>query len=90
MRTLHVIAFVVLASFLGSCRSMYYSTMEQFGVHKRDILVDRDGRAGVEFGISGVPESYLIGPDGTILGKFGGPLMPDTAETLLESGRPAR
>ncbi len=55
-----------------------------------DVLVDRDGRAGVEFGISGVPESYLIGPDGKILGKFGGPLMPDTAETLLESGRPAR
>ncbi len=41
MRTLHVVAFLVLASFLGSCRSMYYSTMEQFGVHKRDILVDR-------------------------------------------------
>jgi hypothetical protein len=23
------------------CRSLYYKTMEQFGVHKRDILVDR-------------------------------------------------
>jgi hypothetical protein len=31
----------------GSCRSAYYATMEQFGVHKRDILVDRveEGRA---------------------------------------------
>lgn len=31
---------------LGSCASTYYATMEQFGVHKRDILVDRvkDGR----------------------------------------------
>ncbi len=26
---------------LGSCRGTYYSTMEKFGVHKRDILVDR-------------------------------------------------
>ena len=26
---------------LPSCQSAYYSTMEQFGVHKRDILVDR-------------------------------------------------
>lgn len=27
--------------FLSGCASTYYSTMEQFGVHKRDILVDR-------------------------------------------------
>jgi hypothetical protein len=28
------------------CKSTYYATMEQFGVHKREILVDRvrDGR----------------------------------------------
>jgi chromosome segregation ATPase len=26
---------------LGACRSAYYSTLEKFGVHKRDILVDR-------------------------------------------------
>jgi ElaB/YqjD/DUF883 family membrane-anchored ribosome-binding protein len=26
---------------LSSCQSAYYNTMEQFGVHKRDILVDR-------------------------------------------------
>ena len=29
------------AGLLGACRSAYYSTMENFGVHKRDILVDR-------------------------------------------------
>jgi ElaB/YqjD/DUF883 family membrane-anchored ribosome-binding protein len=26
---------------LSSCQNAYYNTMEQFGVHKRDILVDR-------------------------------------------------
>lgn len=26
---------------LGGCQSAYYGTMEKFGVHKRDILVDR-------------------------------------------------
>ncbi|WP_252737785.1 DUF2959 domain-containing protein [Marinobacter salexigens] len=30
---------------LGGCSSMYYSTMEKFGVEKRDILVDRVGDA---------------------------------------------
>jgi len=36
----------LVACFLIACESTYYSTMEQFGVHKRDILVDRvqDGR----------------------------------------------
>ena len=26
---------------LGACSTVYYETMEQFGIHKRDILVDR-------------------------------------------------
>ena len=26
---------------IGGCQTAYYSTMEKFGVHKRDILVDR-------------------------------------------------
>ena len=39
--------FVLAAvPFATSCQSTYYATMEKFGVHKRDILVDRvqDGR----------------------------------------------
>lgn len=39
---------IIRSVFLGlavlmfsSCQSAYYNTMEQFGVHKRDILVDR-------------------------------------------------
>lgn len=46
-------------------------------------LVDRDGRAGVEFGVTGVPETYLVGPDGTILAKHTGPLTPESARALL-------
>lgn len=51
------------------------------------VLVDRDGRAGVEFGISGVPETFLVGADGVILAKHTGPLTPQTAEALLEKAR---
>lgn len=32
---------VVLVLMLSACSSMYYNAMESFGVHKRDILVDR-------------------------------------------------
>lgn len=46
-------------------------------------LIDRDGRAGLEFGVTGVPETYLVGADGVILGKHTGPLTPDAAEDLL-------
>lgn len=50
-------------------------------------LVDRDGRAGVEFGVTGVPETYLVGPDGVIIAKHTGPLTPESAEALVEKAR---
>jgi len=50
-------------------------------------LVDRDGRAGLEFGVTGVPETYLIGADGTILAKHTGELTPETAKALLAKAR---
>ncbi|MFN3521011.1 MAG: DsbE family thiol:disulfide interchange protein [Phenylobacterium sp.] len=50
-------------------------------------LVDRDGRAGVEFGVTGVPETYLVGSDGVIIAKHTGPLTPESAEALLEKAR---
>ena len=52
-----------------------------------ETLVDGDGHAGVEFGISGVPETFLVGPDGRILAKHTGPLTPEAAEALMEQAR---
>jgi cytochrome c biogenesis protein CcmG/thiol:disulfide interchange protein DsbE len=45
-------------------------------------LVDRDGRAGIEFGVTGVPETYLVGRDGTVLAKHTGPLGEADAQAL--------
>ncbi|ADG12595.1 DsbE family thiol:disulfide interchange protein [Caulobacter segnis] len=50
-------------------------------------LVDRDGRAGLEFGVTGVPETYLVGSDGVIIAKHTGPLTPDAAEDLLKKAK---
>jgi cytochrome c biogenesis protein CcmG, thiol:disulfide interchange protein DsbE len=58
--------------------------LERLGNPFSAVLVDRAGRAGVEFGISGVPESFLIGADGKVLAKFTGPMTPADAEALLE------
>jgi cytochrome c biogenesis protein CcmG/thiol:disulfide interchange protein DsbE len=50
-------------------------------------LVDRDGRAGVEFGVTGVPETYVIGRDGRVLAKHTGPLTDAEAEKLAKLAR---
>jgi cytochrome c biogenesis protein CcmG/thiol:disulfide interchange protein DsbE len=50
-------------------------------------LVDRDGRAGVEFGVTGVPETYVIGADGKVLAKHTGPLTEADAERLSKLAR---
>jgi cytochrome c biogenesis protein CcmG/thiol:disulfide interchange protein DsbE len=49
------------------------------------ILVDLDGRAGIDFGVYGVPETFLIGADGRVLHKHVGPL---TAEAFERDFRP--
>ncbi len=53
----------------------------------RERLVDRDGRAGLEFGVTGVPETYLISSDGAILAKHSGPLTIEDARALLAKAR---
>jgi cytochrome c biogenesis protein CcmG/thiol:disulfide interchange protein DsbE len=50
-------------------------------------LVDRDGRAGVEFGVTGVPETFLVGRDGVILDKHTGPLAAADVEDLAKRAR---
>ncbi|WP_248308672.1 DsbE family thiol:disulfide interchange protein [Bosea sp. 124] len=47
------------------------------------VGVDRSGRAAIEWGVYGVPETFLIAPDGRILEKHVGPLDAATAGKLL-------
>ena len=53
------------------------------------VLVDRDGRAGIDWGVSGVPETFAVGPDGRVLAKHSGPLEPADAERLAEAAERA-
>jgi cytochrome c biogenesis protein CcmG/thiol:disulfide interchange protein DsbE len=50
-------------------------------------LLDRDGRAGLEFGVTGVPESYLIEASGVITAKFTGELTPDEERRIIAATR---
>lgn len=47
-------------------------------------VVDRDGAAGVEFGVTGVPETYVVSRDGQILAKHTGPLSDADAARLVQ------
>jgi cytochrome c biogenesis protein CcmG/thiol:disulfide interchange protein DsbE len=37
---------------------------------------DRDGRVGIDFGVYGVPETFVIDRQGIIRHKYTGPLTP--------------
>jgi cytochrome c biogenesis protein CcmG/thiol:disulfide interchange protein DsbE len=41
---------------------------------------DEAGRSTIDWGVYGVPETFLVGPDGTILWKQTGPLTPQRVE----------
>lgn len=41
-------------------------------------LSDPDGKMGLDLGISGVPETYVVSPDGTITYKVANPILPET------------
>lgn len=50
-------------------------------------LVDRSGDAGIEFGVTGVPETYLVGRDGVVLDKRTGPLQAADVKDLAQRAR---
>jgi cytochrome c biogenesis protein CcmG/thiol:disulfide interchange protein DsbE len=48
------------------------------------VGVDERGRAAIDWGVYGVPETFLVGPDGIIRHKFIGPLSEEAVkETLM-------
>lgn len=50
-------------------------------------VADGAGRAGIEFGVTGVPESYLVARDGRIVAKHSGPLDPNAVDQLARQLR---
>jgi len=56
-------------------------------------LFDPNSRMAVDYGCTGVPETYFIDANGTIVGKYTGPIDPQTLAQnikLLSSIKPAK
>lgn len=58
--------------------------LDQLGDPYRAIGVDESGRTAIDFGVYGVPETYVIDKEGRIRKRFVGPLtQADVARELL-------
>lgn len=47
------------------------------------VVLDPDGRIALQYGVSGVPESYLIAPDGTVVAKLVGGVTATGLDQIL-------
>ena len=48
------------------------------------IGLDPDNRAGIDWGVYGVPETFVVRGDGVIAYKFVGPMDADAVEKTLK------
>jgi cytochrome c biogenesis protein CcmG/thiol:disulfide interchange protein DsbE len=46
--------------------------------------VDQNGRAAIEWGVYGVPETFVVGRDARIAYKLVGPITPDNLDAVLK------
>jgi cytochrome c biogenesis protein CcmG/thiol:disulfide interchange protein DsbE len=58
--------------------------LDELGDPFARIGVDRDGRVGIEWGVYGVPETYVVDRQGHVAYRHVGPLAPrDVDGTIL-------
>jgi cytochrome c biogenesis protein CcmG/thiol:disulfide interchange protein DsbE len=48
------------------------------------VGVDANGRAAIEWGVYGVPETFIVGREGTIVYKLVGPVTADNINAVLK------
>ena len=56
--------------------------LARYGNPYQTVFVDRSGRVGIDFGVTGVPETYVVSADGRILHKEAQPLTLGDAAAL--------
>lgn len=48
------------------------------------IIVDINGQIAIEYGVKGIPEKFFIGPSGTLLKRYNGPMDATTLRSILD------
>ncbi|QRM35231.1 DsbE family thiol:disulfide interchange protein [Microvirga sp. VF16] len=54
------------------------------------VGVDQDGRTAINWGVYGVPETFVVGSDGVIRYRHVGPILPEQAEEFRQKVRAVR
>ncbi|CAA9209903.1 MAG: Cytochrome c-type biogenesis protein CcmG/DsbE, thiol:disulfide oxidoreductase [uncultured Acidimicrobiales bacterium] len=54
------------------------------------VITDPNGKVALDFGVRGVPESFLIDPDGVVLARITGSVDLNGLEALVEQARVMR
>ncbi|MEH2563270.1 DsbE family thiol:disulfide interchange protein [Bradyrhizobium sp. AZCC 2289] len=57
--------------------------LSRYGNSFASIGVDANGRAAIEWGVYGVPETFIVGRNGKIAYKLVGPITPDNIGSAL-------
>jgi cytochrome c biogenesis protein CcmG/thiol:disulfide interchange protein DsbE len=52
--------------------------LRQLGNPYESVAIDRNGRAAIDWGVYGAPETFLVSPQGVVVYKHVGALTPDT------------
>ncbi|WP_371171451.1 DsbE family thiol:disulfide interchange protein [Aliiroseovarius sp. 2305UL8-7] len=60
--------------------------LDQLGNPYAALMADSDGRTGLDWGLYGVPETFIIAGDGTVVKRFAGPITESILENVI---RPA-
>jgi cytochrome c biogenesis protein CcmG, thiol:disulfide interchange protein DsbE len=58
--------------------------LEELGNPYAAIGVDKKGRAAIDWGVYGVPETFIVSPKGIILHKFVGPITEEALEQVMK------
>jgi cytochrome c biogenesis protein CcmG/thiol:disulfide interchange protein DsbE len=65
--------------------------LDELGNPYERIGSDLNGRVGIEWGLSGVPETFVIDPSGTVVFRYVGPIVDtgavDQIKTALQQAR---
>jgi cytochrome c biogenesis protein CcmG/thiol:disulfide interchange protein DsbE len=65
-------------------RTAALNWLRQLGDPYAATLVDADGRIGIDYGVYGVPETFVIDRQGIVRLKHVGPLTPDVLKNKVE------
>ncbi len=61
--------------------------LERLGDPFAAVLVDRTGRAAIDLGATGAPETYLVNANGLVIAKHVGVIEPKDAVALMEQAQ---